>query len=115
VLEDAFTAAPRTDTPAASACTLVGVDSRRTAKASCPAGHLRTHSRDGLGWDGRLRPYSLVVFGPADGVEYGDRVEVVAPVCDLAVLDRDDGDKVVVVGVPGADRSAVDRVFEDDD
>jgi hypothetical protein len=53
--------------------------------------------------------------GPADGVEYGDGVEVVAPVRDLAVPDRDDGDKVVVVGTPGPDRSAMDGVFEDDD
>jgi hypothetical protein len=29
---------------------------------------------------------------PADGVEYGDGVEVVAPVCNLAVLDRNHGD-----------------------
>ena len=58
---------------------------------------------------------SVVLRRPADGVEYGDGVEVVAPVCDLTVSDRDDGDKVVVVGVPGADRSAVDGVFEDDD
>jgi hypothetical protein len=58
---------------------------------------------------------SVVLGGPADGVEYGDGVKVVAPVCDLAVSDRDDGDKVVVVGVPGADRPAVDGVFEDDD
>jgi len=36
-------------------------------------------------------------------------------VCDLAVLDRDDGDEPVVVGVPGADGLAVDGVFEDDD
>ena len=72
-------------------------------------------ARDGQGWDGRLRPPLLVVRGPADGVEYGDGVEVVAPVCDLAVLDRDDGDEVVVVGARGADRSTVDCVFEDDD
>jgi hypothetical protein len=56
-----------------------------------------------------------VLGGPADSVEYGDGVEVVAPVCDFSVLDRDDGDELVVVGVPGADRSAVDGVFEDDD
>jgi hypothetical protein len=55
-----------------------------------------------------------VVHGPADGVEYGDGVEVVTPVRDLSVSDRDDGDKVVIVGVPGTDRSAVDGVFEDD-
>ncbi len=67
------------------------------------------------GWDGRLRSPLVVARGPADRVEYGDGVEVVAPVCDLAVLDRDEGDKVVVVGVPGVDRSAVDGVFEDDD
>ena len=60
-------------------------------------------------------PFSVVLGGPADGVEHGDGVEVVAPACDLAVLDRDDGDEVVVVGVPGADRSAVDCVFQDDD
>jgi hypothetical protein len=58
---------------------------------------------------------SIVVGGPADGVEYGDGIEVVAPVCDLAIVDRDDGDEVVVVGVPGADRSAVDGILEDDD
>jgi hypothetical protein len=52
---------------------------------------------------------------PAGRVEYGDGVEAVAAVCDLAVLDRDDGDKVVVVGVPGTDRQAVDGVFQDDD
>jgi hypothetical protein len=56
-----------------------------------------------------------VARGPADRVEYGDGVEVVAPVCDLALLDRDDRDKVVVVGAPGADRPAVDGVFQDDD
>ena len=66
-------------------------------------------------WAGRLRPPYLWRAGPAGGVEYGDGVEVIAPVCDLAVFDRDDGDKVVVVGVPGTDRSAVDCVFEDDD
>ena len=60
-------------------------------------------------------PFSVVLGGPADGVEYGDGVEVVAPVCDLAIPDRDDGDKVVVVGVSGTDRSSVDGVFEDDD
>jgi hypothetical protein len=52
--------------------------------------------------------------GPADGVEHGDGVEVVAPVRDLAVLDRDDRDEVVVVGPPGADCPAVNCVFEDD-
>jgi hypothetical protein len=56
-----------------------------------------------------------VVGGPAGGVEYGDGVEVVAPVCDLAILDRDDGDEVVVVGLPSTDRPAVNGVFKDDD
>jgi hypothetical protein len=56
-----------------------------------------------------------VLGGPADGVEDGDGVEVVAPVDNLAISDRDDRDEVVVVGVSGADRSSVDGVFEDDD
>src|SRR5689334_6665620 len=59
--------------------------------------------------------FLLVVRGPPEGVEYGDGVEVVTPECDLAVSDCDDGDKVIVVGVSGADRSAVDCVLEDDD
>jgi hypothetical protein len=84
--------------------------------AAAPAGlpFQRRWGDDSRGWDGRLRLLSLV-GGPANGVEDGDGVEVVAPLCDLAVFDRDDGDEVVVVGVPGADRSAVDCVFEDDD
>ena len=44
---------------------------------------------------------------PAGRVEYGDGVEAVAAVCDLAVLDRDDGDKVVVVGVPGSQVTSI--------
>jgi hypothetical protein len=51
--------------------------------------------------------------GPANGIEYGDGVEVVAPVCDLTVLDRDARDEVVVVGLASADRPAVNCVFED--
>jgi hypothetical protein len=56
-----------------------------------------------------------VAFGPAEGVGHGDRVQIVPPVSDLPVRDRDDGDEVVVVGAPSADRSAVDGVFEDRD
>lgn len=58
---------------------------------------------------------SLAGSRPAHGVEHGDGVAAVAPVRDLSVLDRDDGDEVVVVGGRGADRLTADRVCEDDD
>src|ERR1700679_3774489 len=49
----------------------------------------------------RLLPRALEsvgILGPSRSIEHRDRVKVVPPPPHFAALDRDDGDKVVVVG-----------------
>src|SRR5579859_4433694 len=45
----------------------------------------------------------------------GERVHVVPPMYDLAILDGYDRDEPVVVGVPGSDLCAMHLIFEDHD
>src|SRR6185312_4321120 len=52
---------------------------------------------------------------PADRVEHGDRVEVVPPVHDLAIAEREDGDVPVGVAAPGAHDVAFGGVLEHHD
>src|SRR5689334_18589550 len=52
---------------------------------------------------------------PADRVEHGDRVEVVPPVHDLAIAEREHGDVPVGVAVPGAHDVAFGGVLEHHD
>lgn len=52
------------------------------------------------------------MWRPTKRVEYSDRVEVVAPVRDLAVAEREHGDIPIGVPTPGSHNAAFGGVLE---
>ena len=79
-----------------------------------------TQRRDTQGAEGPLwlrhdTERCIGVFGPAGGIEHGNRVEVVPPPCHLAICDGDNRGEPVVVGTSGLHGFTVHLIFEDHD